>query len=71
MSRKMVLVAIVVAVLLAALVVPAAANPLEAVQPASAMAEAWSGFSGRLPVLPLRLQLTGGGSCGGAGSCPT
>ncbi|MGD8516592.1 MAG: hypothetical protein PVG54_06450 [Anaerolineae bacterium] len=71
MSRRTLIMAIVVAVMLAALVAPAAAIPIEAGDAASVMAEVWSRLDGQSLVLPLPLQLSGGGGCGGAGSCPT
>ncbi len=71
MSRKVLIVAVVVVVLLATIVAPAVANPLEAGDAASVPAEAWSGFSGGSLVYPLPSQLAGGGCGGGAGDCPT
>ena len=71
MSRRVLIVVVVVAVMLAALVVPAAATALGAGDAAPVMTEGWSGLSGRSPLVSLPLQLSGGGGCGGAGSCPT
>jgi hypothetical protein len=71
MPRRVLIAAVVVAVLLATLVAPAAATPLEAGDAASVQAEAWSGLGGSSHVLPLPIQLAGEGGCGGAGSCPT
>ena len=71
MSRKMLIIAVVVAVLLATLVAPVAAMPLQVGETASVPAEGWSGLGGGSLVLPLPFQPNGGGGCGGAGSCPT
>ena len=71
MSRRVLIVAMVVAVVLATVVAPAAANPLEVGDAVSLPAEVWSGLSGGSPVYPPLIQLAGGGGCGGAGDCPT
>lgn len=68
MSRRALIV--VVAVVLAMLVAPVAAIPLEAGDAASVPAEVGFGFSGGAHDLLLPLELSGGGGCGGAGSCP-
>lgn len=62
---------VVDAVVLAALVAPVAAIPLEAGDAASVPAEVGFGFSGGSRDLLLPLQLSGDGGCGGAGGCPT
>ncbi len=71
MSRKVLIVAVVLAVLLPTLAVPAAATSLQALDATSWQTGAWSGLDGRVLVLPSPIQLTGEGDCGGAGSCPT
>jgi hypothetical protein len=71
MSRRVLIVAVVVAVVLATLIAPAAAIPLDARAAASVPTEVWSGLSGSSLVSPLPIQLTGDGGCGGAGGCPT
>ena len=71
MSRRVLIVAVVVAVLLATMVAPAAANRLEVGDAGSVPAEVWQGLSGGSLVYPLPIQLAGGGGCGGAGDCPT
>jgi FlaG/FlaF family flagellin (archaellin) len=71
MSRRVLIITVVVAALLATLVAPAAATSLEAGDAASVQTEASSGLGGRSLVLPLPIQPAGEGGCGGAGSCPT
>ena len=71
MSRKVFIVAVVVAVLLSMLVAPASATPLEVGEDASLQGGSWLGFDVGSLALPLPVQLAGDGSCGGAGSCPT
>ena len=80
MSRKVLIVAIVVAVMLVALVAPAAAVPLEAADTVSMPTVVRSEFSSGSPVPvvflgrvapPLPIHTNGGGGCSGAGSCPS
>ena len=71
MSRRVLIIAVVVAVLLSTMVAPAAANPLKVGDAVSVSAEVWHSLSGGSPVFPPPIQLAGGGGCGGSGNCTT
>ena len=71
MSRKMLIVVVVVAVMLATLIAPAAATSFGAGDTVSVPAKVGSGFGGRLFDLSRPIQLAGDGGCCGAGDCPT
>ena len=78
MSRKVLIAAVVLGLLVATLAAPAMASPLEADDAVPAQGEAPVGFSGGRSVLPMFLGLTaraviwpnGGCETGSAGGCP-
>jgi hypothetical protein len=70
MSRKLFVVAAMSILVLATLVAPAAAAPLNAQDVALGQAETGSKLGGTPPVLPLGIQLNGGCESSGAGGCP-
>jgi hypothetical protein len=70
MSRKLFVVVVVGTLVLAALVAPAVVVPLDGHDAALGQTEAGPALGGAPPVLPLSIQLSGGGECGGAGGCP-
>jgi hypothetical protein len=70
MSRKLIVVAAMGILVLATLVAPAAAAPLNAQDVALGQMEAGSELGGTSPVLPLGIQPNGGCESGGAGGCP-
>jgi hypothetical protein len=72
MSRRVLIVAVVVAVMLATLVAPAVAVPLEAGDTVPVSTTVQSGFSDGSWVAPRPpIHINGGGGCSGAGSCPS
>ncbi len=70
MSRKMLIVAVVVAVLLATLVVPAMAASPEAQDAASVRTEAWSVLRASPSIVPLPIWLNGDCEVGNPSGCP-
>ena len=77
MSRKVLIVAVVLGLLVATLAAPAMAAPLKADGAASAQTEAWAGLGGSRSVLPPPgreaehgIWPNGGCETGGAGGCP-
>jgi hypothetical protein len=70
MSRKLFVVAATITLVLATLVAPAAAAPLNAQDVALGQMEAGSKLGSTLSVLPLGIQPNGGCESGGAGGCP-
>jgi hypothetical protein len=70
MSHKVLIIAAVVAMVLAAFVVPALAAPLQAENAFPVQTAAGSGPSSDGSVWPLRIQPEGGCENGGAGGCP-
>jgi hypothetical protein len=70
MSRKMLIVAVVVAVLLVTFVVPAMAAPPEAHDGVAVQTEVWSAPSTSPSVLPLPIRLDGDCEGGGTSGCP-
>lgn len=71
MSRRVLIVAVVVATILASLIVPSAARPLEISDGAESLAVAWTWLSRSSPATPLPILPDGDGGCVGAGACPT
>jgi hypothetical protein len=81
MSRKVLIVAVVLGLLVATLATPAMAAPLKAHDVASTQTKAWASFGGGHTVLLLPpgltatafgagIRLNGGCETGGAGGCP-
>lgn len=70
MSRKLFVVAAMSILVLATLVAPAAAAPLNAQDVALGQTEAGSKLGGIPSVLPSGIQPNGGCESGGAGGCP-
>jgi hypothetical protein len=70
MSRKLFVVAATITLVLATLVAPAAAAPLNAQDVALGQTETGSKLGSTLSVLPLDIQPNGGCESGGAGGCP-
>jgi hypothetical protein len=71
MSRKVLIIATVVALLVATLAIPAAGAAFEAENTAPARTEAGPGLSVSPSVRPLRIQADGGCEGGCGGGCPT
>jgi hypothetical protein len=70
MSHKLLIIAAVVAIVLAAFAAPVLASPLQAENAFPVQAASGSGPSSDGPVWPLRIQPEGGCENGGAGGCP-
>lgn len=71
MSRKVLIIATVVALMVATLAVPALGASLEAEDVAPAQAETGPAPSASSPVWPLDMQADGGCEGGSGGGCPT
>jgi hypothetical protein len=70
MSRKLFIVVVVGVLVLATLVAPAVATPLNGHDVALGQTEVGPALGSFSPLFPLSIQLSGGSECGGAGGCP-